>query len=54
MGTADFGRDAINKARGTLEKARSAISAKDTQAVKQQVEQLQRTQRMFKGVVARG
>ncbi|MGC4088824.1 MAG: molecular chaperone DnaK [Polyangiaceae bacterium] len=54
VGTADFGRDAINKARGTLEKARSAISAKDTQAVKQQVEQLQRTQRMFKGVVARG
>ncbi len=54
VGTADFGRDAINKARSTLEKARSAISAKDTQAVKQQVEQLQRTQRMFKGVVARG
>jgi molecular chaperone DnaK len=54
VGTADFGRDAINKARGTLEKARSAITAKDTQAVKQQVEQLQRTQRMFKGVVARG
>jgi molecular chaperone DnaK len=54
VGTADFGRDAINKARGTLDKARSAISAKDTQAVKLQVEQLQRTQRMFKGVVARG
>lgn len=54
VGTADFGRDAINKARGTLEKARGAITAKDTQAVKQQVEQLQRTQRMFKGVVARG
>ena len=54
VGTADFGRDAINTARSTLEKARSAISAKDTQAVKQQVEQLQRTQRMFKGVVARG
>jgi molecular chaperone DnaK len=54
VGTADFGRDAINKARGTLEKTRSAITAKDTQAVRQQVEQLQRTQRMFKGVVARG
>ncbi|HWA76360.1 MAG TPA: molecular chaperone DnaK [Polyangiaceae bacterium] len=54
VGTADFGRDAINKARGTLDKARSAISGKDTQAVKLQVEQLQRTQRMFKGVVARG
>jgi molecular chaperone DnaK len=54
VGTADFGRDAINKARSALEKARSAISAKDTLAVKQQVEQLQRTQRMFKGVVARG
>ncbi len=54
VGTADFGRDAINKARATLDKARAAISAKDTQAVKLQVEQLQRTQRMFKGVVARG
>lgn len=54
VGTADFGRDAISKARSTLERARGAISAKDTQGVRQQVEQLQRTQRMFKGVVARG
>ena len=53
VGSADFGRDAIGKARGVLEKARRAIERKDTAAVKEQVEQLARTQRMFKGVVAR-
>jgi molecular chaperone DnaK len=54
VGTADFGRDAIAKARGAVDRARSAMSQRDVAAVKVQVEQLQRTQRMFKGVVARG
>jgi molecular chaperone DnaK len=36
-----------------VEKTRTAIERKDTAAVKEQVEQLARTQRMFKGVVAR-
>jgi molecular chaperone DnaK len=53
VGSADFGRDAIAKARGTVEKTKSAIAAKDTAAVKLQVEQLGRTLRMFKGVVSR-
>ncbi len=53
VGTADFGRDAITKARSVLDKARKAIEQKDTEAVQAQVEQLSRTQRMFKGVVAR-
>jgi molecular chaperone DnaK len=53
VGTADFGRDAIAKARGIVEKARAAIQRKDGAAVKEQAEQLGRTQRMFKGVVAR-
>jgi len=53
VGTADFGRDAIGKARSILERARAAIQRKDTEAVKEQIEQLARTQRMFKGVVAR-
>jgi molecular chaperone DnaK len=53
VGTADFGRDAIGKARSILERTRQAIQRKDTDAVKEQIEQLARTQRMFKGVVAR-
>jgi molecular chaperone DnaK len=53
VGSADFGRDAIGKARGIVDKTRTAIQRKDTNAVKAQVEQLARTQRMFKGVVAR-
>jgi len=54
VGTADFGRDAIAKARTVLEKAQSAIASKNTEAVKEQIEQLLRTQRMFRGVVSRG
>ena len=53
VGGADFGRDAISKARNVLERARKAIDAKDKQAVRDQIEQLARTERMFKGVVAR-
>jgi molecular chaperone DnaK len=54
VGSADFGRDAIAKARSTVERTKSAISSKDTELVKQQVDQLGRTLRMFKGVVSRG
>jgi molecular chaperone DnaK len=54
VGGADFGRDAIAKARSAVEKTRSAIGGKDTALLKEQVEQLTRTQRMFKGVVSRG
>jgi molecular chaperone DnaK len=54
VGSADFGRDAIAKARTTVERTRSAIQSKDTALVKEQVDQLSRTQRMFKGVVSRG
>ena len=54
VGSADFGRDAIAKARTTVERTRTAITAKDTALVKEQVDQLSRTQRMFKGVVSRG
>jgi molecular chaperone DnaK len=54
VGSADFGRDAIAKARSTVDRTKSAITSKDTELVKQQVEQLGRTLRMFKGVVSRG
>ena len=53
VGPSDFGREALGKARKAVESTRTAISRKDTSAVKTQVEQLHRTQRMFKGVVTR-
>jgi molecular chaperone DnaK len=53
VGSADFGRDALAKARSTVDRARSALGSKDTAAVEAQVEQLGRTLRMFKGVVSR-
>ena len=54
VGSADFGRDAIAKARSSVDRARAAVASHDAEAVTQQVEQLSRTLRMFKGVVARG
>lgn len=53
VGGADFGRDAMSKAKRIVDATRSAIERSDTEAVKEQIEQLQRTERMFKGVVAR-
>ena len=49
----DFGRDAIDKARVVVEKARSLIQAGDARGLKEQIEALNRTQRMFKGVVGK-
>lgn len=53
VGTADFGRDAIAKARAVVNQTRNAIDRKHTGMVKEQLEQLERTERMFKGVVSR-
>src|SRR5277367_1805100 len=53
VASSDFGRDAIGKARGIVERARQAIARKDAAMVKDQMESLTRTHRMFKGVVAR-
>ncbi len=53
VASSDFGRDAIEKAKAIVEKARSAIERKDAAAVKEQLEGLTRTHRMFKGVVAK-
>jgi molecular chaperone DnaK len=54
VGTSDFGRDAISKARDAISATQVAVNSGKTEAVKQQIEQLQRTERMFKGVVGRG
>ena len=49
----DFGRDAIDKARGVVDKARELMERGDTAGLKEQIEALARTQRMFKGVVGK-
>ncbi|MCB9593165.1 MAG: molecular chaperone DnaK [Sandaracinaceae bacterium] len=49
----DFGRDAIEKARAVVERAQQLIEAQDTDALREQIDALSRTQRMFKGVVGK-
>ncbi|MDQ3032132.1 MAG: molecular chaperone DnaK [Myxococcota bacterium] len=49
----DFGRDAIEKARGVVEKARALMQAGDVKGLREQIDALNRTQRMFKGVVGK-
>jgi molecular chaperone DnaK len=49
----DFGRDAIEKARTVVDKARALMERGDIPALKEQIDALARTQRMFKGVVGK-
>jgi molecular chaperone DnaK len=49
----DFGRDAIEKAKGVVDKARSLLEQGDLDALEDELESLGRTQRMFKGVVGK-
>ena len=49
----DYGKDAVEKARSVVDKARAAMAAGSAKGVKEQIEALQRTQRMFKGVVGK-
>jgi len=49
----DFGRDAIDKARQVVDRARACMDRGDVEGLKEQVEALARTQRMFKGVVGK-
>lgn len=53
VASSDFGRDAIGKARAIVDRVRAAIGKKDAAVLKEQTEALQRTHRMFKGVVSR-
>lgn len=53
VGASDYGRDALDKARLIIDRAREAISKKDFGGLKEQSDALTRTLRMFKGVVAR-
>ena len=49
----DFGRDAIEKARVNVERARSLMERGDAAGLKEHLDSLARTQRMFKGVVGK-
>src|SRR5205814_1968838 len=49
----DFGRDAIEKARGVVNKARALIDRGGAEELAAQIDALARTQRMFKGVVGK-
>jgi molecular chaperone DnaK len=49
----DFGREAIDKARVIVDRAKNAVGRKDLAMMREQIEALARTQRMFKGVVAK-
>ncbi len=53
VAASDFGREAIDKAKTIVVKAKQAMDRKDVAALKEQIEGLSRTQRMFKGVVAK-
>ncbi|MGB5809321.1 MAG: molecular chaperone DnaK [Polyangiales bacterium] len=49
----DFGRDAIDKAKGVFDNARTLLERGDIGGLKEELESLGRTQRMFKGVVGK-
>ena len=51
VGGSDYGRDALEKAHNVIDKTRTAVERHDTAAIKEQIEALSRTLRMFKGVV---
>jgi molecular chaperone DnaK len=51
VASSDFGRDATEKARGILQKARDAVKKGDAASIKEHIESLGRTARMFRGVV---
>ncbi len=53
VASSDFGRDAIGKAKGILDKAKEALQKRDLSSLKAQLDALARTHRMFKGVVSR-
>lgn len=53
VGSADFGRDSLMKAKNTVLVARRAIDSRDAAAIREQLAHLERADKMFRGVVAR-
>jgi molecular chaperone DnaK len=53
VGQSEFGRDTVGRARALLGRTQKAIGDRDLQILKNEVPALERTQRMFRGVVSR-
>jgi molecular chaperone DnaK len=49
----EFGQEALAKAKDLIERSHKAIEARDVQMMLESIETLKRTQKMFKGVLAR-
>jgi len=49
----EFGQEALLKARDLIDRAKEAISEQDSDQLKESIETLRRTHKMFKGVLAR-
>ncbi len=49
----EFGQEALAKAKDLIERSHKSIETRDLQAVLESIETLKRTQKMFKGVLAR-
>jgi molecular chaperone DnaK len=49
----EFGQEALSKARDLIDRAQQAISSRDVERLGEVTETLRRTQKMFKGVLAR-
>jgi len=49
----EFGQEALSKARDLIDRARKAIDSRDLERLSEVTETLRRTQKMFKGVLAR-
>ena len=52
VGGADFGRDAVEKGKRAIASARKAIASRDGSSVSDQVLLLERTDKMFRGVLS--
>lgn len=51
VGQSEFGRDAVQNARAVLTRAASASESRDGEALKRELDSLERTQRMFRGLI---
>ncbi len=53
ISNSDFGKDAVKKARGVIERVRGTIASKDLAGLTDATEALTRTLNMFRGVVSK-
>ena len=53
LGDSPFGRDALAKAEAVLSRVQERIAPNDVRVVKENIESLERTRNMFKGVVTK-